>query len=364
MTTHRLAALLLLGIAAWAADPPPEFSAAGLARGARPARMVVPGTFLTLYGQYLGPQPGQCSDSFPAPIYPTLFCRTQVLVGLTPAPLLYVSDKQINFKVPEDLPLNGTVDIRVIYNGQSSLPLTMKAGVEPTTVSLDGEAYTGMPVWIKIDLPSELEGSIRYPFILGSAYFGCNEVEVRRDGQPLPLLPVSDWTRFGVTIGGNICGSYALVRDVRGGRLPLHLLYRFDAPGAYEVRYTMRNVLFGVNAQTEIRARSEWTAIEILPARPNQRADWLQTVRDHPPGDAAELLAETLPSLLGVPDDTSLEILGGYLYHPDVNVRNFAMKGLFYWPDEAISRKLHTLLNTRGSSDVVADALSRLDPAK
>lgn len=85
------------------------------------------------------------------------------------------------------------VDIRVIYNGQSSRSLVMKAGFEKTTVMIDGRAYAGMPVWLKIGLPFERTGAVQYPFILGPAGFGCNMVEVRRNGQPLPLIRGSNW---------------------------------------------------------------------------------------------------------------------------------------------------------------------------
>jgi len=362
MTTWRLAACLLLGVAAWAADAPPEFSAAGVARGARPARMVVPGSYLTIYGRNLGPAPGQCAADVPPAPYPVEICGTRVLIGAEAAPLLFVSDKQINLMVPEDSPVGGTVDITVVYNGQSSLAVNLPAGFEKTTVALDGPAYAGMPVWLKIDLPGELGGAVRYPSGMGPAGFGCNEVEMRRDGQPLPLRPESDWYRYGGTFSGFPCGTYA--PGGAGGRLPLHLLYRLDAPGTYEVRYTLLAMPPGVAGQAEFRARSEWTAIQILPAAPNQRAGWLRTLRAHLPTEPAELLTDTLPSLLAVPDDASLEILVGYLYHPDQGVRHYALDGLFYWPDETVSRRLNALLAARGPNEDVSRRLAQMAAAK
>jgi uncharacterized protein (TIGR03437 family) len=86
--------------------------------------MVVPGTNLTIYGRNLAPPPGQCGAAYPASTYPKEFCGTQVLLGDTPAELLYVSDTQINFKVPEDAPQSGTVDIRVVYKGQYAPAVT------------------------------------------------------------------------------------------------------------------------------------------------------------------------------------------------------------------------------------------------
>jgi hypothetical protein len=356
MIFWKSAGLLLLGIVAAAADSPPEFTAAGVARGTQPARMVVPGTFLTIYGSNLGAP--RCRAAVPVSTYPRDFCGTQVLIGDMPAELLFVSDKQINFKVPKDAPQGGTVDIRVISNGRSSRPVSMKAGFEQTTVSLDGPAYTDMPVWLKIALPFEFAGAVRYPFISGPAGFGCNQVEVRRNGRMLPLLPGSHWGRYGIVIAGNICGSYAPAGGTQADRLPLHLLYRLDVPGLYEVRYTLLSMPAGAAVpEAEFRGRSEWTPFEVLAARPGQRSAWLRSLRDRAPGDA-ELLTDTLPSLLGIADDTSFNLLAGYLYHPDAGVQRYALDGLSYWPEEYTLRSLQALVQTRGLSDAVTRYLA------
>ena len=356
MTSWRPLTLVLLGMAVAFADSTPQFTAAGLARGDRPAKSVVPGTYLTIYGTNLGLPPGQpCGTSFPKSTYPKEYCGTQVLLSDMPAELLYVSDKQINFKVPLDAPTSGTVDVRVVYNGQSSRPVTIKAGFEKTTVSLVSLAYAGMPVWLKIDLPFEWTGAVRYPFILGPAGFGCNMVEVRRNGQPLPLLMGSKWPWYSHVFSGNICGSYRTGREVQSDRLPLHLLYRLDVPGTYEIRYTLGSMPAGLASPEPavFKARSEWTPITVLPARPNQRADWLKTLHDHPPSDPDELLTDTLPNLLGVPDDASFDILAGYLYHSSSSVQGYALEGLSYWPEAYTLPKIRSLLQTRGPSDAV-----------
>src|SRR5579864_3563833 len=105
MSWWRPLVLLLLAMAVACADAPPQFTAAGLARGDRPAKSVVPGSYLTIYGTNLGLPPGQsCGTSSPKSTYPKEYCGTQVLLGGMPGELLYVSDKQINFKVPLDAP--------------------------------------------------------------------------------------------------------------------------------------------------------------------------------------------------------------------------------------------------------------------
>jgi hypothetical protein len=362
MTLLRWATVLLIGIGAAGADSPPEFTAAGVVRGDRRAKMVVPGTILTIYGSNLGPISGPLGTCRSTVMPPPLkdLCGTQVLIGDKQAELLFVSDNQINFKVPGDSPRSGTVEIRVVSRGLASPPMMMKAGFEHTTVSLDGPAYVDMPVWLNIDLPYEFEGAVRYPFILGLAGFGCNEVEVRRNGQPLPLLPGSDWTLGGGIFIGNICGSYSPASRAQADRLPFHLLYRFDAPGRYEVRYTLLSSPIGFPPlPLEGRTRSEWTLIEVLPANPGQRSAWLQSLRERAPSDPAELLTDILPSLPGLSDDASLEMLAEYLYHANASVRQYAMHALSSWPEKSTVPILQELLKNRGPNEEATRYLTR-----
>jgi hypothetical protein len=97
------------------------------------------------------------------------------------------SDKQINFKIPQDSAESGTVDLRVFREGQSSAPVRFEAGFGKTSISLAQPAYTDMPIWLKVDLVFGL-GHVAYPYLTGPAGFGCNQVEVRRDGKLLPML--------------------------------------------------------------------------------------------------------------------------------------------------------------------------------
>ena len=82
-------------------------------------------------------------------------------------------------------------------------------------------------------------------------------------------------------------------------------------------------------------------------------------MRARPPADVAELLTDTLPSVLGAPDDASFEIVTGYLYHSDASVRRYALNGLSYWPEESTSRKLLSLLHTKGPTDSLIAFLTR-----
>jgi hypothetical protein len=138
------------------------------------------------------------------------------------------------------------------------------------------------------------------------------------------------------------------------GRLPLHLLYSFATPGTYEVRFTLWNhIEDSPYNPKEIRARSDWSPIEVLPAAPNQRSAWLENLRKNPAADASELLSDALPSLLGFPDEASFEILTAYLYNPDESARRYAMYGISYWPEDFASNRLLAVLHANGPSDAL-----------
>ena len=133
-------------------------------------------------------------------------------------------------------------------------------------------------------------------------------------------------------------------------RLPLHLQYRFDKPGVYEVRYTRRRGLPGMRDSQPI-FQTAWTRIEIQPAQPGAPGP--------PPQDPGEALSDYLPGILGFPDDAHLALVTEYLYHPNDTVRQYTSLGLAYWPDDEINRRLTDLLHTRGPSDVVVERTFR-----
>lgn len=133
-------------------------------------------------------------------------------------------------------------------------------------------------------------------------------------------------------------------------RLPLHLQYRFDKPGVYEVRYTRGRGLPGMRDSRAI-FQTAWTRIEIQPEQP--------AAAGAPPQDPAEALSDYLPGILGFPDDAHLALVAVYLYHSNDTVRQYTSLGLAYWPDDEINRRLADLLHTRGPSDVVVERTFR-----
>ena len=103
----------------------PDYSAAGIApSGATRPAPVAPGRIVSLFGRNLGPA-GPCHASpdpnrreTPNPlrpnqtaietqVLPTKLCDTEVRVGGVAAGLLYVSARQINFKVPQTAQTEG-----------------------------------------------------------------------------------------------------------------------------------------------------------------------------------------------------------------------------------------------------------------
>jgi hypothetical protein len=313
---------------------------------------LAPGLVLSIFGNDLGPSRGCQGEHDAQGIYPKSLCDTQVLVGGIPSGLLWVQASQINFQVPGETPLEGTANLAVVYRGRSSKAVVVPLGAEGTTISLEGPARVGMPVWLKVKAPYNQESGIRYPFMIFPAAFGCNEVEVRRDGMPLTrIADLNTQAVGGYAFSGFPCGSvgFTTVPHFKD-RLPLHLQYRFDQPGTYEVRLTERHPF-----SNEAPWISPWIAIEILPADAAARKQWLEDKIDHAPTDAADLLTDCLPSILGNPDDETLRALRPYLYHPDRVVREYAMRGLTYWPEGQVVPKVLDWMRVEGPSDATVD---------
>ena len=362
----RAVAAILLILNIQGQPHPPSFSAKQVVS---PDSAIVaplsPGMLFSIYGQDLGPEQsceGQAdlaSRETPDPrraaqanlvdttVYPKQLCAVQVFVGTEAAGLLYVQEKQINFKVPQNLPLQGTVELKVVFQGRSSSGVQLEVGADRPKLSLEGVARVGGPVWIRVELPYGL-GVVAYPGGQPPLDFGCNQVEVRRNGTPLTRASLV--SRRGIMGPGNGCGNdlaYPGSSRPHSGRLPLHLLYRFDAAGVYEVRYARLNNIFA----QEIRTQSDWTKINILTARP--------PVPRVAPQDPSEILSDYLPSILGFPNTATLSVVVEYLYHPDETVRRYASAALDWWSEAEVERRLAEAIRTSGPSDVVMGRYSR-----
>jgi hypothetical protein len=224
-------------------------------------------------------------------------------------------------------------------------------GQSPPTVSLEGAAKVGLPVWPKISTSFE----VRYPFYVVPDWNACLDFEVRKKGQPLSRLVHPTAIQRPMIGPGNMCGGlYLPGQPEHPNSIPLHLFYRFEQPGTYEVRY-----LQNLPSQTS-RITSPWTPIEIQPATPADRAKWLLSESSHAPSDAGRLLSGYLPDILGVPDEQSLQLWVPYLSHPDRLVRQYVANGLAYWPNQDVKKVLLAGLHAQGPSEDWARALANL----
>ncbi len=106
-------------------------------------------------------------------------------------------------------------------------------------ITFEQPVYANMPVWVHVALPDtpELEQvrvNLRYPLSPDPWDFRGHAFQVTRDGVSLPMR--IDPRRTPSLSGGGAGGGGSIAPPTSpAGRLPLHLLYRFDRPGKYLV---------------------------------------------------------------------------------------------------------------------------------
>ena len=125
----------------------------------------------------------------------------------------------------------------VLCEGRSGYSLKSSPGQEIARLSFEEPVRVGGPVWAHVELPNNSQGMVQYPVGVEPDNLGCHEFEVRRNGVLLPRIVV----RYLINVSGGLsCGVIGIPgRPMKHlGRLPLHLQYRFETPGIYEVRYT------------------------------------------------------------------------------------------------------------------------------
>jgi hypothetical protein len=194
------------------------------------------------------------------------------------------------------------------------------------------------------------------------ADFGGHQFEVRRNGvllRPNPALhglPVAAGGpgTYGTIGWGSLVGLPHEPKNPR--RLPLHLLYRFDRPGRYEVRYAGYD--FRYPMEKHVLARSPWVPIEVRPLPPGKRQAWLDAMRSAEPGDPVEWLSDYLPSLLAVPDAAVLPLLKDAVYHPNDLVRGYALYALSLFDDTLLFSWIPATIEASGPTPDLAYLLS------
>jgi len=336
----RIRCLSLLAFPLWAAAQStiPTINPDGIVRADNTRSPILPpGMVFSIWGHGYGPHDG-CKGSG------TEACRVQVLLDGTPIEVQYTNDVLINARMPDASPNQPVSHLVVVSSGLRSVPVEVRRMPENAVISLDGVARVDGPVWIHVDLSRGL--GVSYPSMARPWDFACDGFEVRRNGNLLPPIP---HPMLGMIYSGPPCPGTAGLSDGKSqSRLPLHLQYRFNEPGTYEVRLTHYGD-FGRRAD-DVRIQSDWTPIHVLPSTPRA------AIGLHPQEPSA-VVRDFLPTLLARPDDEALNILLEYLYHASPRVRSYAADALYYWPDAIVEPRLLATLHANGPSPVVAARL-------
>jgi hypothetical protein len=104
----RVFLVAALGLRAGPAHEAPRINAGGVVPNPRVGyrQPLKPGIEVSIYARYLGPETACSAGAWGASDVKEL-CATAVMVGGVPAALLYVQEKQINLRVPSNVPTDG-----------------------------------------------------------------------------------------------------------------------------------------------------------------------------------------------------------------------------------------------------------------
>ena len=86
---------------------------------------VAPGEIISLFGTNMGPATGTGLSLTAAGLVSTSLSGVQVLFDGFPAPLIYVRSDQVSAIVPYEVAGRVTAQVTLVYNGQTSAPLTV-----------------------------------------------------------------------------------------------------------------------------------------------------------------------------------------------------------------------------------------------
>ena len=252
-------------------------------------RLFAPGMVVELYGSHLA---GEAVCGEPNAPDLSLKCDVRVRVGGSLAELLYVSEKQINFKIPYDAPTDAFAPLQVCVGSECSASVPLRFSTK-AVLSVKDPAFIRMPVWIRVDPPPP--HVVAYPCFVHPFETPGYRFEVRKHGKLIEPVPLPPFLRSSAVRSSNDC----LVSGLN--LLPLHLTYRFTEPGKYEVRLI-------ATKNNEVLYESNWTDLTIEPIAEDKRDTWLrrQETERVANGDAAGHL---FIELLAWPDEKSLKII-------------------------------------------------------
>jgi hypothetical protein len=274
-----------------------------------PPRRLRPGQHWEMYGTHLGPEP-VCGEPIPpnGP-YPTEACGVRVTAAGVALGLIYVSPRQINIKVPESLP-DGLAAVQVCVRSICGDPVLIQFSAHTAFLIADEPLYVQMPIWIEVELPYPYHlmypcGADPWEFNGGRADPHSDpvqyKIEVLRNGALLAPVPqhrivTAGWLESGICVPthGNI-GPF---------RLPLHLSYQLDSPGAYAVRLTG-------TVGSNVVVQSAWTDLEVKPRSSAAREAWLRSIAEKTRSAKGvwDIVPIVVASLMAYPDERALRIL-------------------------------------------------------
>jgi hypothetical protein len=337
----------MMSVSGWGQTDAPFISREGILPPTGP-QWLEPGQFVAIYGRYLAP-PGGCFEKLEphAGIYPTDICDTHVTVNGMRAGLQFVGEGQINIQLPAGIPPAGDAAIVVTVRRVSSQTVTVPMGKPRLTLSLVGTAYVHMPVWIAHNVPVPYRDPIRYPFGLSGGKF-----EVRRNG--VLLKPLEIPAPRSVSIVGPLWGVASTDMP-----LPLHLQYRFDQAGKYEIRYigTQTEPDPPRGMRTVMTEESAWTEIEVQPFAEARRAEWIRERTGEMPSSPEQLISKAIPELLAMPDAAALSAILPELYHSDEAVRRYVAASLAMFDGATVAKQLTPMVREKGPTEEIARLL-------
>lgn len=178
------------------------------------------------------------------------------------------------------------------------------------TLRVEEPARVGMPVWLFVDIEDACLAA-RYPMSTSPGIFDpLTSVEVRHNGVDARLA--EQWQAwaggsFEGPRSGPCPGTVPTDPDSRH-RFPLHLLFAFDEPGEYSVRWTISDFPrpdtdYSRGEPLPPLVQSDWFTFEVAPSTPSQRELWLKAALAARPADPDAVVSDYIPSLLAAWQD-------------------------------------------------------------
>jgi uncharacterized protein (TIGR03437 family) len=170
---------------------------------------IAPGELVTIFGSFLGPRDG-VSVSVPADgTFPSKYSGTQVLVSGIAAPLIFVSDSQINAVTPFGIDSSAPVQVSARAFGYESEPLMLPGAAAAPALFTTGGSGMGQAAALNADsTPNSAANPARAGSIVTLYGTGFGRTEpVSVDGLPAGPIPAN----LAVPVHVSVAGQDALV---------------------------------------------------------------------------------------------------------------------------------------------------------